>query len=196
MSHSINQNDPRVIRTRQLILDAFVLLLGKKDFTSITVSDITKQATINRATFYAHFSDKYTLLDTLLSDSFMTFILNRVQPQALLTSETFKNLVLSLCDYHETSSMRCVKNFESVAPFVEKNIKIKLEIFISNLLSNSCIVSDKRTIDLSATMISWSIYGVTYRWNLEGRNETPLDLAEKVLPLLEKLSISQVKNIP
>ncbi len=59
----VNPNDPRVVRTRQLIIDAFVDLLGKKDFYSITVSDISKQATINRATFYAHFTDKFALID-------------------------------------------------------------------------------------------------------------------------------------
>lgn len=33
--------DPRVIRTRQLILDAFIRQLNSKDFNSITISDIT-----------------------------------------------------------------------------------------------------------------------------------------------------------
>lgn len=67
---SPNPNDPRVIRTRRLILDAFVDQLNKKDFYTITINDITQKATINRATFYAHFQDKYALLETLLSDAF------------------------------------------------------------------------------------------------------------------------------
>jgi hypothetical protein len=46
---------PSVIQTRQNILDAFTLQLHKMDFSAITVSDITRQANINRSTFYAHF---------------------------------------------------------------------------------------------------------------------------------------------
>lgn len=71
---SPNSNDPRVIRTRQLILDAFLNQLNLKNFNSITIQNITEQATINRATFYAHFQDKYALLESLLSDAFMEYV--------------------------------------------------------------------------------------------------------------------------
>lgn len=40
---SPNPNDPRVIRTRRLILDAFVDQLNKKDFYTITINDITQK---------------------------------------------------------------------------------------------------------------------------------------------------------
>lgn len=51
----VNQEDPRVLRTRQLIRTAFRDLLQKKGFDAITIKDIAQEATINRATFYAHF---------------------------------------------------------------------------------------------------------------------------------------------
>ena len=55
--------DPRVKRTRQSLEQAFVDLLHEKGFQAITVQDITQRAGLNRATFYAHFPDKYALLD-------------------------------------------------------------------------------------------------------------------------------------
>jgi len=55
--------DPRVKRTRNLILTAFESLLAEKGFESISVQDVTDKAEINRATFYKHFVDKYALLD-------------------------------------------------------------------------------------------------------------------------------------
>lgn len=54
--------DPRVLRTRKLIMDSFINLSEQKDFTDITIKDITTEAMINRATFYYHFEDKYDLL--------------------------------------------------------------------------------------------------------------------------------------
>jgi len=54
--------DPRVRRTRQSIVQAFMKLINQKGFQAISVQDITEQAGINRATFYAHFPDKYALL--------------------------------------------------------------------------------------------------------------------------------------
>lgn len=62
--------DPRVTRTRKLIRDALVSLLAEKNFESITVQDIAGRATVNRATFYAHFTDKFALLDAMIREDF------------------------------------------------------------------------------------------------------------------------------
>lgn len=53
--------DPRIIRTRNLIIDAFTELISEKDLDNIYVKDITNRANINRATFYRHFSNKEEL---------------------------------------------------------------------------------------------------------------------------------------
>ena len=62
--------DPRVKRTRSLILQAFEQLLAEKGFESISVQDVTDKAEINRATFYKHFVDKYALLDYTIKELF------------------------------------------------------------------------------------------------------------------------------
>ena len=63
-----SKTDPRVLRTRKLIMDSFIELSGKKEFKDITVKDITTEAMINRATFYYHFEDIYDLLEKVLSE--------------------------------------------------------------------------------------------------------------------------------
>jgi AcrR family transcriptional regulator len=62
--------DPRVTRTRKLVRDALGSLLAEKNFESISVQDIAGRATVNRATFYAHFSDKFALLDAMIREDF------------------------------------------------------------------------------------------------------------------------------
>lgn len=57
----MNQQDLRVIKTKRNIQNSFLNLLGKKDFSSITVQEILEEALINRSTFYAHYTDKYDL---------------------------------------------------------------------------------------------------------------------------------------
>ncbi len=52
-----NRLDPRVRRTRELLQGALRKLLDQKRFDDITVQDITEAATLNRATFYAHYPD-------------------------------------------------------------------------------------------------------------------------------------------
>lgn len=65
--------DPRVTRTKQLLVDAFQKVSKEKKLSQLTVKNITDEATVNRATFYAHFTDKYDILDysldvTILKD--------------------------------------------------------------------------------------------------------------------------------
>ena len=89
--------DPRVKRTRQLILRAFEDLLAEKNFESISVQDVTEKAEINRATFYAHFHDKYALLDHSVRQIFRHEIEKRSLNACHYTPENLRNLVLAVC---------------------------------------------------------------------------------------------------
>ena len=55
--------DVRVKRTDKLLLEALIELTGQKGFAAVTVSDLTRYAGINRATFYRHYEDKFDLLN-------------------------------------------------------------------------------------------------------------------------------------
>ena len=52
-----------VERTKKNILDAFNRLIPKYNFDSITVSMITEEAGISKATFYRYFKDKYEVMN-------------------------------------------------------------------------------------------------------------------------------------
>jgi AcrR family transcriptional regulator len=56
------KDDRRSRRTRQLLGDALVELMLEKHFESITVQDILDRADVGRSTFYAHYTDKESLL--------------------------------------------------------------------------------------------------------------------------------------
>lgn len=58
--------DPRVQRTKTQIFAAFNDLLAEKEFSKITVTDLTKRAGISRKTFYLHYSSIDDLVDAFL----------------------------------------------------------------------------------------------------------------------------------
>ena len=62
--------DRRQRKTREAIFNAFIAILSKKDFNSITVGEIIEKADIGRATFYAHFETKEFLLKELCEELF------------------------------------------------------------------------------------------------------------------------------
>jgi len=60
--------DRRVQRTRQRLQDALISMVIEKGYDATTVQDIIDRANVGRATFYAHFADKETLLFSRLED--------------------------------------------------------------------------------------------------------------------------------
>src|SRR6202167_1883316 len=62
--------DPRIRRTRKLLQGALGSLMQTKSFDEISVQDITEAATVNRATFYDHYTDKFALLEALVAGGF------------------------------------------------------------------------------------------------------------------------------
>src|ERR1017187_10670365 len=69
--------DPRVKRTRQMLQCALAKLLIEKEFDQISVQDITDAATLNRATFYDHYDDRFALLECLVGSRFSELLVQR-----------------------------------------------------------------------------------------------------------------------
>ncbi len=57
--------DLRIQRTKAAIKESFLELRKKKPIEKITVTELTKSANINKATFYLHYSDIYALSDEI-----------------------------------------------------------------------------------------------------------------------------------
>lgn len=54
------------IRSKQMIRDAFISLMDKnKNIADITVSDIAKEANINRGTFYNHYDNPVDIIEEI-----------------------------------------------------------------------------------------------------------------------------------
>ncbi len=68
MSEKTNKQDRRTRYTKQTIKDTFLELLKQKSFTKITVTEICKNAEINRGTFYLHYYDIHDVLSDIFND--------------------------------------------------------------------------------------------------------------------------------
>ena len=56
------------LRSKTLIRNALVSLMQQKPFEKITITDIVREADINRGTFYAHYHDTTEVLDKIRED--------------------------------------------------------------------------------------------------------------------------------
>ncbi|MEB2299070.1 TetR/AcrR family transcriptional regulator [Lysinibacillus xylanilyticus] len=183
----MKKNDPRILRTRQLIVDAFISLTSEKDFNQITVRDIAEKATINRATFYAHFEDKFELLHSTITNTFTDKLKKRINNHSGFNEEVLANIFLAMCDHHKELSDLCHKGYNSLGAIIESKIKEELQKLIADLVlketKNTILIGDKQLVTTLSTILSWGIYGATYTWNNNGRPISAEELVTKSLPI-------------
>ena len=182
--------DPRVKRTREMLEQAFQSLLAEKGFDAVSVQDITTRAGVNRATFYAHFEDKFALLDYSIRESFREEIRNRLLSSCNFSMQNLRQLIVAVCEFTRNLSSHCVPAQRQFEPLVENQVKAQLyELILMWLKKNENVHSP----ETSATAASWAIYGLAMQWNREKKPQSAETFADAVLPLVAaNLSLQQM----
>ncbi len=182
--------DPRVKRTREMLEQAFQSLLAEKGFDAVSVQDITTRAGVNRATFYAHFEDKFALLDYAIRESFREEIKKRLLSSCSFSMQNLRQLIVAVCEFTRNLSSHCVPAQRQFDPLVENQVRGQLyELILMWLKKNETIHSP----ETSATAASWAIYGLAMQWNREKKSQSAESFADEVLPLVAaNLSLPQM----
>jgi AcrR family transcriptional regulator len=173
--------DPRVKRTRGLILQAFGDLLAEKSFDTVSVQDVTDRAQINRATFYAHFEDKYKLLDYWVSQMFRREIEKRTLNACHYTPENLKNLILAVCEFLSHMHSECAQPHQQFESLTEGTIKQMLFGLLSYWLQQT---NTKISTDIPATVATWAIYGLASFYSHSKKRPALETFVDEALPLV------------
>ena len=91
--------DPRTLRTRQLLQGALRELMRSKGFDEISVQAIAEAATVNRATFYDHYPDKFALLEAMVAGGFHRLLDERKVRYDGTCPSAASAIILATCDY-------------------------------------------------------------------------------------------------
>src|ERR1700757_2934686 len=90
--------DPRILRSRRMLMESLAKLLINKAFEDISIQEIADEATLNRATFYLHYPDKNALLQSMTESRFRDLIARR----AITFTDcggAVRAVALGVCDY-------------------------------------------------------------------------------------------------
>lgn len=128
--------DPRIVRTKQLLVDAFLKISREKKLSQITVKDITDIATLNRATFYAHFTDK-DLLDYTLSVTILKDLNDNLSISNVINEKVLRNIFISIASYIKDAAKSCELNSEAFCNKAHQRINNELEDIFAIMLENS-----------------------------------------------------------
>lgn len=101
-----DKEDRRVKYTKMVLKESFIKLLEKKDISQITIKEICEDADINRATFYAHYSDQHDLLRKI-------------------ENELLDNVREHLKEFdQQDNSMNAVNVAEKIFEYIKENAKL------------------------------------------------------------------------
>jgi len=154
----MKKQDPRNQRTRQNIMNGFMKLIKQKEFSDITITDITQEAEINRSTFYYHFMDKYDLIDEIQREVLTKEIFKEVALQEVINEQTIILSLQAIMSSQINLSLQCQHALEEFKSKMDNEIKQRLTETLQALLDKEHGVKEEHY--LLATFWSWGIYGV------------------------------------
>ena len=184
-----NPTDPRIRRTRELLQQALVTLLETNDFDSLSVQEITDAAGVNRATFYAHYPDKFALLECVVAARFNALLTQRGIAFDGSCSSALQAIVLGVCDFL-AQTLSCVATLpsgqdaegaETTPAYPQNQMAPHMESAIVAVVRNMLLDGIRRhppasgdAPELIAATASWAIYGAAREW-VNTPNRPPSD---------------------
>jgi AcrR family transcriptional regulator len=156
---TVESSDPRIRRSRNMLMEALAKLLTKKNFDDISIQEIAAEATLNRATFYLHYPDKDALLQAMTDIRFRD-LMERRGISFTDCDSALRAIALGVCDYLAESTS-CpgqparIPLEGSIIPVVEGMFK---EGLARHALAPGVDAA------LLATTAAWALFGAARRW--------------------------------
>lgn len=174
----------RKTRTEQALREAFVDLVREKGFENLSVSDLSREAHINRGTFYSHYVDKFDLIDQYIAS-----VIEEIS-SIILSSESPSIDSSELIPYTRIlEAMRYVQdNHKFISALAQGagdgKLQGKMKEIIVSLIQQQISLSDNLHLtfkglpyDYGREMLVSSVTSVIWLWIKKDCAESPEEIA-------------------
>jgi len=177
--------DPRVLRSRQMLMESLLRLLTRKEFDDISIQEIADEATLNRATFYLHYPDKNALLQAMAAARFRDLIARR----GLSFTDcdgALRAIALGVCDYlAETtgcpSQLAKMRLEGSIIPVVEG-------MFQEGAAHHA--MAPGADPKLLAAVAAWAMFGAARQWYQTPNRIPAEEMAAKIEAMVKPIFLT------
>ncbi|WP_223292465.1 TetR/AcrR family transcriptional regulator [Salipaludibacillus neizhouensis] len=177
MNRQNSITDPRKIRTRKLLRDAFIELLQEMDIEKITVNRLAERATINRVTFYLHYSDIPDMQEKMADD--MIDDIKHVFDNPLKNGKKLEKLLVHIS---EDADFYKITLASKVVPIFRERLNTllsdKIVLMLEGKMGESSIVKAGIPKDIIVWYNSSALIGVIISWLQNDIPYTPSFLAK------------------
>jgi len=183
--NAAESTDPRVLRSRQMLMESLLRLLTRKEFDDISIQEIADEATLNRATFYLHYPDKNALLQAMTAARFRDLIARRGLSFTNCDG-ALRAIALGVCDYlAETSA--CPGQLAKM-PLEGSIIPVVEDMFQEGAGKHA--MAPGTDPKLLATAAAWAIFGAARRWHQTPDRIPAEEMAAKIEAMVKPIFLT------
>src|SRR5271155_3676504 len=188
--NTAENTDPRVLRSRQMLMEALLRLLARKEFDDISIQEIADEATLNRATFYLHYPDKNALLQAMTAARFRDLIARRGLSFSNCDG-ALRAIALGVCDYlAETTG--CPSQLTKM-PLEGSIIHVVEGMFLEGAAHHPA----QPGVDpaMLGTTAAWAIFGAARRWYQTPDRIPAEEMAAKIEAMVKPIFFTASKSV-
>ena len=182
---TLETTDPRIVRSRHMLMEALANLLTQKSFDDISIQEIADVATLNRATFYLHYPDKNALLQAMAAERFGKLIARR----GLSFTDcdgALRAIALGVCDYLAESA-GCPGKLAKM-PLEGSIIPVVEDMFRKGAADHA--MAPGVDPELLATTAAWAIFGAARSWYQTPDRIPAEEMATKIELMVKPIFLS------
>lgn len=190
-----NNSDKRVIRTKKAIRTALFKIMESKDIASITISELTTLANVNRRTFYTHYSNITDILDETESEivDSLSVLIAQFDSTSLVEStyRLFIELNKLITEEYGFYFHLMKSDFRGV---LVSRMKMVLKASADKILGRFTIPADEKYIMLMSSFINGGFLNLFLEWNKSGK-DVSIETAAKVASVMVDYCVKSVPDI-
>jgi len=177
--------DPRIRRSRHMLMEALAKLLTQRSFEDISIQEIAAEATLNRATFYLHYPDKGALLQAMTDVRFRD-LMERRGISFTDCDGALRAIALGVCDYLAETT-RCPGQSGRI-PLEGSIIPVVEGMFNEGLARHG--MAPGVDAALLATTAAWAVFGAARRWFQTPDRIPAEEMAAKIETMVKSVFLS------
>ncbi len=167
------KGNQRTVQTENKIKWVFLNLLGEKDISRISVSEICSRANIHRTTFYVHYKDVADLMDHLVAEMYQQMIDIFVEEGKGMRAHGFRRL-FELVGKHRSFFNMYLEAMGGMALTYDR-LPAELRDNINKIMPAMGFVS-KEELLYHQTFFCEGLSAVIRRWVRGGCKESPAEM--------------------
>lgn len=196
MRESDVKTDPRIVRSKAALREALLFLMARQPFAAVSITDIIKQASYNRSTFYTHYASKEALLEDMITETISGLLDSFRAPYAktamFYPHELPAHSVMIFDHIAEHSSFYTILNQSDVLPLLRQKMFVSLKTILLEEL-----IYEEADVDLELLVVYslHALLGLIFHWIEGGLVQSPSYMQEQLVKILKHHSVDSRNGI-